>query len=57
MEARVTKLFYGLPDGDVYPREIEVGEIVTGDLAKVALAEDWAVPVLEAKGKRRGGDT
>ncbi|MCV9907058.1 hypothetical protein OIV19_05410 [Brucella sp. HL-2] len=57
MEARVTKNFKGVPEGDVYPREYEVGEKVTGRMAEVALSEKWAEPVVDLKGKRRGGDT
>lgn len=57
MEARVTQSFNGVTDGNVYPREIEVGETIKGDLAEIALSEKWAEPVSDAKGKRRGGDT
>lgn len=42
MEARVTKAFPGVPEGEVYPRQHEVGETVTGRMAEVALAEGWA---------------
>lgn len=57
MEARVTKGFKGVPEGNVYPREYEVGETVTGRMAEVALSEKWAEPIADLKGKRRGGDT
>lgn len=43
MEARVTKAFPGVQDGEVYPRQFEVDEIVTGRMAEVAVAEGWAV--------------
>ena len=38
MEAKVTKAFQGVPDGEIYPRLIEVGETVSGDLAVSAKA-------------------
>lgn len=57
MEARVTKSFWGVPEGDIYPRRYDVGETVTGRMADVALDQRWAAPVIDVKGKRRGGDT
>jgi hypothetical protein len=38
----VTHEFVGKPDGQVYGRPILVGEVLTGDLAQLALREGWA---------------
>ncbi|PWK65864.1 hypothetical protein [Aminobacter sp. AP02] len=43
MEARVTKAFPGVPEGEIYGRQFEVGEVISGRMAEVALAEGWAV--------------
>jgi hypothetical protein len=40
--AKVTKQFFGVPDGEVYPRGFVDGDEVVGDLAKVAIEEGWA---------------
>lgn len=60
MRARVTSAFQGVEDGKVYPREIAVGEIVSGDLAREAIAGGHADAVDEAKeveaSKRRAAD-
>lgn len=59
MEARVTKAFPGVPEGEVYPRQFEVDDIVTGRMAEVAVAEGWAVEGGAKAPKRRpsnGGD-
>lgn len=42
MEARVTKGFPGRPDDEVMTRQFEVGDIVKGDLARVAVENEWA---------------
>lgn len=42
MHAKVTKEFPGRPDDEIKTRIIEVDEIITGDLAKVAIREKWA---------------
>ncbi|MBL4757489.1 MAG: hypothetical protein JKY32_07580 [Rhizobiales bacterium] len=42
MHAKVKQSFSGQPDSDFTPRTIEVGEIITGDLAEVAVREKWA---------------
>ena len=42
MKARVIKVFVGAPDGALHPRQFEVSELVEGDLARVAVAEEWA---------------
>lgn len=49
MRARVKTSFPGVEDGQVYPREIAVDEILTGDLAREAIAGGFAEPVDEAK--------
>lgn len=43
MEARVTKAFPGVPEGEIYGRQFEVGDVISGRMAEVALAEGWAV--------------
>lgn len=45
MQAKVTKEFAGRPDSEALSRTIKVGEIITGDLATVAVREKWAEPV------------
>lgn len=45
MKAKVTKSFAGVPDGEIYPREIQKGEIVAGELAAIAVREGWAKKV------------
>lgn len=42
MSVTVTKAFPGCRDGEVIPRRFEVGEELTGDLARVALKQGWA---------------
>ena len=42
MEAVVTVPFTGAPDGEIYPRGFNVGDKVSGDLARVAVEEGWA---------------
>lgn len=39
MKAKVTREFFGVVDGKYHPRTIHVGEIITGDLARVAVKE------------------
>lgn len=41
--ATVVERFFGVPDGEVYPRWFEAGEPVSGDLARVAIEEKNAV--------------
>lgn len=49
----VTRRFFGVEDGKVYPRMIEVGETVTSELATAAIAGGHAAeqgpPELAAK--------
>jgi hypothetical protein len=44
MKAKVTKGFPGVPDGEIRTRAIAAGEVITGDLARVAVDEGWADP-------------
>jgi hypothetical protein len=44
-EYKVKETFLGVPDGEIYPIEFKIDDLVTGDLAKVAVKEGWAVPV------------
>lgn len=45
MKAKVSKPFQGVEDKKIRPRKIEAGEIIEGDLAAVAVAQGWAVPI------------
>lgn len=45
MHAKVTVEFPGKPDDEIVSRQISVGEILTGDLAKVAIDNKWAKEV------------
>ncbi|WP_433762612.1 hypothetical protein [Brucella anthropi] len=36
MEVRVAKAFKAVPEGEVYPRQFDVGDTVTGRMAEVA---------------------
>jgi hypothetical protein len=47
-KAKIVKAFPGVEDGKVYPRMIEVGEVIEGDLARVAIEEKWGEPVTDA---------
>ena len=47
MEAKVTKPLHGAEDGQHHPRQILVGEIITGELAAAAVAAGWAVPLVK----------
>lgn len=49
MKAIVTLEFPGKPDDEVVSRPIAIGEVITGDLAAVAVAEKWAEPVEDQK--------
>lgn len=48
MKAKVSKEFPGLPDGAAQVRMIKVGEVISGDLARVAVAESWATEFKDA---------
>lgn len=45
MRAKVTKEFPGRPDNEALSRMITEGEIITGDLAQVAVDNEWAKEV------------
>lgn len=45
MFAKVTKAFQGRPDNEPLSRTIREGEVITGDLADVAVKEKWATEV------------
>lgn len=47
MKAKVTVAFPGLPDGELVVRNFNPGDEVTGDLAKVAVREKWALPIID----------
>lgn len=45
MHAKVKVAFSGKPDSEVLSRAIKVGEVITGDLARVAVENKWAKEV------------
>lgn len=45
MFARVTTAFSGKPDGEVLARQVAAGEVISGDLAAVAVRAGWAKEV------------
>lgn len=50
--ATVTSTFEGVPDGQVYPVKLKVGDTVRGDLAEVAVSmgkAKWVKTKLETK--------
>lgn len=47
MQAKVKTAFSGRPDADCLTREIAEGEIITGELAEVAVREGWADEIKE----------
>lgn len=49
MQAKVTKPFSGRPDGAPLPHDFGEGDIVEGELARVAVANKWAVEIDMAK--------
>lgn len=42
MRAKVTTRFAGVPDGQTHPRRYEPDDIVEGNLAEVAVKQEWA---------------
>lgn len=46
-QAKVVKPFKGAPDGEVYPVEFKEGDVVRGDLARVAIENKWAKEISE----------
>lgn len=47
IQAKVTTAFKGRPDEETKVREIAAGEVITGDLARVAVREKWAEEISE----------
>lgn len=45
MKVKVTKAFDGVENGALHPRTYAVGEVISGRLAEVALAEKWGEEV------------
>ena len=43
MKAVVTTPFDGAIDGTIYPKHFVPGDVVEGDLARVALEQGWAI--------------
>lgn len=42
MKAIVIEEFSGVEDGGIHPRRIGAGEMITGELARVAIDNGWA---------------
>jgi hypothetical protein len=49
MKALVHTPFKGVKDGEIYPRDFAAGDPVHGDLARVAIKENWAHPAEEER--------
>ena len=54
MKATVTQEFDGAKDGAIYPTRLKPGDVIEGDLARVAVAETWATEGEPAKGAETG---
>ncbi len=54
MEVRVAKAFKAVPEGEVYPRQFDVGDIVTGRVADIARALGCAAEDVKQKPARQG---
>ncbi len=54
MKAIVTAEFDGARDGAIYPTKFKPGDVIEGDLARVAVAEKWATRGDPAKGVGTG---
>lgn len=52
MQAKVITSFSGKPDDEILARTIVVDEIITGDLAAVAVGLGWASDIDAPKGKK-----
>jgi hypothetical protein len=52
VKATVTKLFHGVPDGQIQARAFTKGDVVEGKLAEVAIRAQWATPIKEAAAPR-----
>ncbi|MGO7922005.1 hypothetical protein ACC755_22895 [Rhizobium ruizarguesonis] len=57
MRAKVLKEFPGCTDANPITRMIKEGEIINGDLARVAVGEGWAEEVAEDAVATNGPDT
>lgn len=56
MKATVIKEFDGAPDGTIYPKHFVPGDVIDGDLARVAVENKWAEEgVKDAKKKAADG--
>lgn len=55
MTIKVIKPFAGVPDGETHPRQFLPGDIVEGDLARVALSEKWAKDTSREKAPAEAG--
>lgn len=44
MKAIVQIPFRGVRDGEHHPSDLKPGDVIDGDLARVALEEGWALP-------------
>lgn len=53
--ATVVTPFDGAPDGSAYPAHFEIGDIVEGDLAEVAVAQGWAEAASQAEAAAKAG--
>lgn len=51
-KAKVTTAFPGVKDEEVYPTNFKVGDVVEGELAKVAVENKWAEPVSEKEAEK-----
>jgi hypothetical protein len=49
-KAKVTAPFPGRPDEEAKVRQIEAGEIISGELAEVAIREGWAEVIADESG-------
>lgn len=54
MKATVTQEFDGAKDGAIYPTKFKPGDVVEGDLARVAVAQKWATEGEPEKGAETG---
>jgi len=52
MKAKVTKEFNGRPDNEALTQPFKVGDIVEGDLARVAIDNKWAEEYKEEPTKK-----
>lgn len=55
MKATVTQEFDGAKDGAIYPTKLKPGDVIEGDLARVAVENKWAVEGEPEKGEGADG--